>query len=80
MKRVLMVTVDVDSDHELAEAIDKVTRAPGVTQWTADVLSPDVLRELDDLGHEITHHRRARSWTAVAWAGRPARGRRRRPL
>lgn len=66
MKHVLLVTIDVESDEDLVRAIDQVMEVPAVANWTADVLSPRVLRELTNLGHVITHHKRARSWTAIA--------------
>jgi hypothetical protein len=80
MKHVLMVTIEVDSEDELVEAIDALMETPGVSQWTADVLSPEVLRSLGDRGHVIDHHKRARSWTAVAKHGTSKRRRRPRPL
>ena len=66
MRHVLMLTVDVRSESELVDTIHQVMEVPGVTEWSADVLSPQVHQQLADLGHEITHHKRARSWTAVA--------------
>jgi hypothetical protein len=66
MRHVLMVTIDAKSDSDLAKAIHKVMKVPGVTNWTTDALPEDVVQQLDDLGHEITPHRRARSWTSVA--------------
>jgi hypothetical protein len=65
MKHVLMVTIDVEDD-ELATAIDKVMKVPGVIDWTTDALPESVTQELDGLGHDVTPHRRARSWTSVA--------------
>jgi hypothetical protein len=66
MKHVLMVTIEVESDDELARAIDKVMKVRGVTDWTTDALPRSVTQELEDLGHDVTPHRRARSWTSVA--------------
>jgi hypothetical protein len=69
MKHKLMVTIDVRSEDELVKAIDKVMRVPGVSDWTADdALSPGAVRQLSDLGHVLTHHKRARSWTAIGKA------------
>ena len=66
MKKVVLVTIEVESADELINAIDEVMEVPGVSKWTADLLSTHVLRELSDRGHVITHHKRARNWTAIA--------------
>jgi hypothetical protein len=68
MRHMLLLTLDVRSEDDLVNAIDKVMEVPCVTRWTSDVLSPEVHRELRERGYVITHHKKARNWTAVAKA------------